>query len=187
MDDQANALFQTHDAHVRSLLCWLPLFPLILNLDSPRKEYQSDGSVLERTTREWARSIKNLEGNAPAQCDVVNGGMAGSIVASSHYTTPHHTAAANNALEEYHKLLYPFSQREAPPYIHLSKSVIANLEFIKHLSSTNSSASALLSPNASDSDNSAVATPDSGMIESTTDQATRPSMTQAESLRQRFS
>ena len=72
-DTDAEDLFKTHDVHVKSLR-WLPLFPLISNLDKPRKEYNPDGSSIERSTREWARSIKNLEGSGLAQCDVVNGG-----------------------------------------------------------------------------------------------------------------
>jgi hypothetical protein len=72
-DVEAEELFRTHNAHVKSLR-WLPLFPLLSNLDKPCKEYHADGSVLERTTRDWARSIKTLDGSALAQCDVVNGG-----------------------------------------------------------------------------------------------------------------
>jgi hypothetical protein len=107
-DNEANALFQTHDAHVKSLR-WLPLSPLLSNLDRPRKEFHPDGSVIERTTREWARSIKTIEGNALAQCDVVNGGMD---QLSYLLFTPQHTEAANRALDEYRKRLYPFRQRE---------------------------------------------------------------------------
>jgi hypothetical protein len=60
-DAEALALFQTHDEHVKSLR-WLPLFPLLSTLDQPRKEYSPDGSVLERTTREWARNVKTIDG-----------------------------------------------------------------------------------------------------------------------------
>jgi hypothetical protein len=188
-DAEANTLFQTHDTHVKSLR-WLSLSPLLSNLDRPRKEYQPDGSVIERTTREWARSIKNTEGNALAQCDVVNGGLD-----QLPYLlfTPQHAEAANIALAEYRKRLYPFTQREAqfrasvgpPPFINLSKSVIANLEFIKRLSATNSNSSVPAS-NASDSDNSSAITHESGMTDSSVSQITRP-ITPSESLRRQYS
>ena len=188
-DAEAIALFHTHDTHVKSLR-WLSLSPLLSNLDRPRKEYHSDGRVVERTTREWARSIKNIEGNALAQCDVVNGGMDQLPFL---LFTPQHAEAANIALAEYRKLLYPFTQREAqfrasvgpPPFINLSKSVIANLEFIKRLSATNSISSVPAS-NASDSDNSSATTHESGMTEASISQITRP-ITPAESLLRQYS
>ncbi|KAI2507667.1 hypothetical protein MHU86_6760 [Fragilaria crotonensis] len=149
-DSEAHALFQTHDEYVKSLR-WLPLSPLLSNLDRPRKEYQPDGSFIERTTREWARSIKDLDGKSSAQCDVVNGGLD-----QLPYLlfTPPYTEAATLALEDYRRRLYPFTQREAqfrenvgpPPYIQFSKSVIANLDFIKRLSATKHSSSPLLHP-----------------------------------------
>ena len=140
-DTEAEQLFKTHDIHVKSLCC-LPLAPLLSNLDRIRKEYYPDGRIVERTTREWARNIKNLEGDGLAQRDVVNG------LDQLCYLlfTPENREAATNALEAYRRRLYPFSQREAqfresigpPPFIHMSKSVIANLEFIKNLSTSNS-------------------------------------------------
>ena len=72
-DGEARALFETHDAHIKSLR-WLSLSPLLTNLDTIRKEYQPDGTVIERSTRAWARSIKTMDGKESAQCDVVNGG-----------------------------------------------------------------------------------------------------------------
>jgi hypothetical protein len=72
---EARVLFETHEgAHIKSLR-WLPLPPRLTNLDTIRKEHQLDGTVIERTTREWARSIKTSDGNESAQGDVVNGGM----------------------------------------------------------------------------------------------------------------
>ena len=188
-DTEAHALFQTHDAYVKSLR-WLPLFPLLSNLDRPRKEYQPDGSFIERTTREWARSIKDLDGKSSAQCDVVNGGLD-----QLPYLlfTPSYTEAATVALEDYRRRLYPFTQREAqfrdtvgpPPYIHFSKSVIANLDFIKRLSSSNNSS---ISPTSkeSEAEQSSVTTPDSGITDSSVSQITRPP-TPAESLRRQYS
>ena len=142
-DGEARALFETHDAHVKSLR-WLSLSPLLTNLDTIRKEYQPDGTVLERSTREWARSIKTLDGKESAQCDVVNGG---SDQLAYLLFTPPQFKAANNALDAYRKRLYPFKQREEqfrasigpPQAIHLSRRVIASLEFMKHLSSDHAS------------------------------------------------
>ena len=72
-DAEASTLFEYHNSFVKSLN-WLPLFPLLSNLDRVRKEHNTDGTVIERTTCEWARSIKTIDGSAYAQCDVVNGG-----------------------------------------------------------------------------------------------------------------
>ncbi|KAI2491347.1 hypothetical protein MHU86_23201 [Fragilaria crotonensis] len=164
---------------------------LLSNLDRPRKEYQPDGSFIERTTREWARSIKDLDGKSSAQCDVVNGGLD-----QLPYLlfTPPYTEAATLALEDYRRRLYPFTQREAqfrenvgpPPYIQFSKSVIANLDFIKRLSATKHSSSPLLHPKIRKWNN-VRSPPESGITDSSSvSQITRP-LTSAESLRQQYS
>ncbi|KAI2508456.1 hypothetical protein MHU86_5983 [Fragilaria crotonensis] len=158
--------------------------------DKPRKEYLQDGSVIERTTREWARTIKDITGTALAQCDVVNGGLDQLCYL---LFPPQHLEAATNALEEYRKCLYPFSQREArfresigpPPVIHLSKSVIANLDFIKKLS-TQHTTNVPLQQTDTSNDNSSEASPESGITYSSSSKATRPP-TPAESLRLRYS
>ena len=87
--EEAMDLFATHDAQVKSLQ-WLPLFPLLSNLDKPRRDYNSDRSFIEHTTRKWARQIKTLDGTSLAQCDVVNGGMD---QISYLLFTPQHTEA----------------------------------------------------------------------------------------------
>ena len=105
---------------------------MLSNLDLPRKEHNSDGTSIERTTREWARNIVPSDGTY-AHFDVVNGGTDQKCYLRF---PPHHQEVANGALEEYRKRHYPFTQREArfrsdigpPPTIHLSKHVIANLE-----------------------------------------------------------
>jgi hypothetical protein len=189
-DDEANDLFATHDAHVKSLR-WLPLFPLLSNLDKPRKEHNLDGSVTERTTREWARTIKNREGTALAQCDVVNGGTD---QLSYLLFTPQHTEAANIALEEYRKRLYPFTQREAkfrdsvgpPPSINMSRSVIANLEFIKRLSTSSQQSDTATNASGSKHSTSSASTPASEITDSSSAQSIRPP-TPAESLRHLYS
>ena len=183
---ESSALFTTHDVHVKSLR-WLTLNPLLSNLDKPRKEYNSDGTIVERTTREWARTIKNMDGTSSAQCDVVNGGID---QLSYLLFLPQHTEAATTALESYRRLLYPYTQRESkfrdsigpPTSIHMSRSVIANLEFIKRLST--SSQQSDTATNASEpKDNTSTVTPDSDMTD--TPQAVRPP-TSAESLRQLY-
>ena len=136
---EVTELFQTHDNYVKSLQ-WLPLSPLLSNLDKPRNETYPDGSIIERTTREWARNIKTIDGKEYARCDVVNGGTD---QLSYLLFPPQSGAAANAALEQYRKLINPFKQREeryrekvgpvsGPQFSH---KVIANLDFMKKLSS----------------------------------------------------
>ena len=187
--EDADDLFQTHDTHVKSLR-WLSLSPLLKNLDKPRKEHHSKGVVIERSTREWAKNIKTLDGSGYANCDVVNGGT--DQIAYLLFS-PQHESAASAALEQYRRLLYPFTQREAqfrtrigpPPVVHLSTSVIANLEFIKRLSSQTSKSCTPTNVSAStnqSSDNSFA----SGTTLSYVSQATRP-ITPADSVRQQSS
>ena len=131
---------------------------------------------MERTTREWARSIKTIDGNAYAQCDVVNGGTDQRCYL---LFPPKDKEAAQQALDAYRRRLYPFTQREAkfcedigpPPVLHLSKRVIANLDFIKSLSSPSSNKADQTETKSDTNDNSS--------------QATRPP-TSAESLRKRY-
>ena len=146
-DDAASALFTSHDEYVKALNR-LSLHPLLSNLDQVRKEYNSDGSITERTsTRDWTRNIRTTDGQGYAQCDVVNGGTDQLCYL---LFPPKDKDAAQAALDAYRRRLYPFTQREAqfradvgsPPAIVLSKRVIANLDFIKKLSSPASKAKA---------------------------------------------
>ena len=138
--DEASTLFASHDSYVKALN-WLPLSPLLSNLDRVRKEHYADGTVKERTTRDWAKSIHTLDGSEYAQCDVVNGGTDRLCYL---LFPPKDKEAATEALEEYRRRLYPFTQREAkfredvgpPPIIQYSKRVIANLDFIQRLSAS---------------------------------------------------
>jgi hypothetical protein len=49
------------------------LSPQINHLDQVWTEFNADGSITERSTREWANSLRLLDGVTPALCDVVNG------------------------------------------------------------------------------------------------------------------
>ena len=137
-DSHAKNLFQTHDAYVKRVQ-WICFSPLLTNLDRPRVEHHSDGSITERTTREWAREIKSVDGLSSAWCDVVNGGLDQLAYL---VFPPEHGEAAYKAFEEYRTLLYPFRQREAryrekvgpaqsEKYNH---KVIANLDFMRQIS-----------------------------------------------------
>ena len=146
-----------------------------------------DGTVIERTTREWARSIKIIDGNAYAQCDVVNGGSDQRCYL---LFPPKDKEAAQQALNAYRRCLYPFTpQREAkfredigpPPVLHLSKRVIANLDFIKSLSSSTSNKAEQLEAQSDTNDNST----STASSVSSVSQATRPP-TSAESLQKRY-
>ena len=163
------------------------LFPLLSNLDRVRKEYNTDGTVTERTTREWARSIKTLDGSAYAQCDVVNGGGDQRCYL---LFPPTDKEAAQKALDAYRRRLYPFTQREAkfredvgpPPVVHLSNRVIANLDFIKRLSTPGSKE---VEESDSQTDRKNEASESDASSVSSVSQATRPP-TSAESLRKRY-
>ena len=94
--EDADELFKTHDTHVKSLR-WLSLSPLLKNLDKPRKEHHSKGVVVERSTREWAKTIKALDGSGYANCDVVNGGTDQiAYLLSLLSTNPRHLQLSNN-------------------------------------------------------------------------------------------
>ena len=148
--DEVGELFRTHDSYVKAMQ-WLSLSPLVSNLDKPRIEHHPDGSIVERTTREWARNIKSLDGKEYAKCDVVNGGTD---QLSYLIFPPKSGPAAHAALEQYRKLLHPFQQREAryrdkvgpAKGAHFSRKVIANLDFMKKLSSDISTQSMASNP-----------------------------------------
>jgi hypothetical protein len=183
-DAEASTLFESHDSFVKDLN-WLPLFPLLSNLDRVGKEYNTDGTVMERTTREWARSIKTLDGSSYAQCDDVNGGTDQRCYL---LFPPKDKEAAQQDLDDYRRRLYPFTQREEkfckdvgpPPVVHLSNRVIANLDFIKHLSSGSNNEE----KSEAQTDNNENSTPTASSISSAS-QATRPP-TSGESLRKRY-
>ncbi|KAI2494434.1 hypothetical protein MHU86_20117 [Fragilaria crotonensis] len=132
--EEAYEIFLDHDAYVKDLRS-LPLSPLLRNLDRVRKEHHTDGSFIERTAREWARFLTNPDGSS-MQADVVNGGddlLCYLVFPSAFYDS------AITAVDQYRSALYPFTHREArfresigpPPEVHLSKRIIANLDFVK--------------------------------------------------------
>jgi hypothetical protein len=61
--DEAYEIFLDHDAYVKDLQSY-SLSPLLRNLDRPRKEYHKNGTVIECTAREWARSLTTLHQKA---------------------------------------------------------------------------------------------------------------------------
>ncbi len=71
-DEQIKQQFAFHDRYTKSLRA-LSLFPQVSNLDRIRRETYADGTILERSTREWAATL-TTEDNSSALCDVVNGG-----------------------------------------------------------------------------------------------------------------
>ena len=194
--EDAVALFQTHDTYVKALQ-WISLSPLIFNLDRPRTEHLPDGSKIERTTREWARSIMN--GSTSAKCDVVNGRTDQKAYL---LFPPESGDVVYIALQEYRQSLYPFTLREAryrekvgpPTSVQFSPKVIANLEFMKKLStdlSGKSTTSGITDQNSQGGQSTGTATSKPSPSSSTTSsvsevsQATRPP-TSAESLRERY-
>ena len=139
-EEEIRRHFEFHDNYIKSLRP-LPLSPFVSNLDRVRTEYYSDGSTIERTTRQWASSIQTTNGNTSALCDVVNGGpdrKAYLLVPRHYYSDVQHQYRA------YKLSLQPIEQREArfrntipglPEVIHITPSMQSNLDFITALSS----------------------------------------------------
>ena len=139
-DDKVIAFFKQHDAYCKNL-CSHPLSPLLRNLDKPRKEYNPNGSLsTERTAREWAWSLKPSNTD-PGHFDVVNGGPD----QLAYLIFPSELAdIAAQHVATYRTRLYPRRKREEqfkadagpPTTVHLSRRVIANLEFMERLCSS---------------------------------------------------
>ena len=114
---------------------------MFANLDTIRTEYQEDGKTVERSLREWSKSIKSLDGNTYIQCDVVNGGFDQKAYL---LVPPQHEHAASHALDVYRRQVFPFTQREArfrevigpPSVILVNPKLKANLSFLENLSSS---------------------------------------------------
>jgi hypothetical protein len=177
--EEAYSVFLDYDTYAKDLRGY-PLSPLLRNLDRIRKEFHPDGKVIKRTAREWACNLQTSDGTY-MQADVVNGGD--DLLCYLVYPSVFSEEAAR-AVDQYRSLLYPFTQREArfresvgpPPEVHLSKRVIANLDFVKRrIAACQQSTPAAA---ASRADESASTT-------SSMSQVSRP-MTPAESLRHRY-
>lgn len=178
--EEAYSIFLDHDTYAKDLRSY-PLSPLLRNLDRIRKEFHPNGKVIERSAREWARNLQTYDGTY-MQADVVNGGddLLCYLVYPSVFS-----AEAARAVDEYRSLLYPFTQREArfresvgpPPEVHLSKRVIANLDFVKRRIAANKKSTSVADAARVDESDSTTT--------SSISQASRP-MTPAESLRHRY-
>jgi hypothetical protein len=104
--DEVNMIFKTHGDFVQNTR-FLPLSPVVQNVDRLRTEYNSNGNS-ERSTREWATNLQDEKGNH-LKCDAENGGdnrKAQLLVPLSHLEL------AKKALEAYKERVSPFSQRE---------------------------------------------------------------------------
>ena len=137
--EQINKYFSAHDNYVKSLrtIC---LSPMVTNLDTIRDEQFEDGTVRQRTTREWATNIKLTDGN-PARCDVGNGGLdkvANLLVPAHNYEV------VLQEVSQYKLRLNPLERREArfrdnlpglPEVIQIDISVQASLDCLEMFSS----------------------------------------------------
>jgi hypothetical protein len=65
---EAHSLFDTHKQFISSIQR-LPLFPQVINIDCIRTEYQPDSLQIERSTREWATSLRSNETNKSLRCE----------------------------------------------------------------------------------------------------------------------
>ena len=70
--DQIKRHFEVHQTWCRSLKSTV-MSPVISHLDQQRVEYYEDGTIIKRSAREWATSLK-LDDGTPVHSDTVNGG-----------------------------------------------------------------------------------------------------------------
>jgi predicted nucleic acid-binding Zn-ribbon protein len=138
---QISSYFEMQDKYSKSLKS-LALFPTLTNLDKPRKEYYEDGSIVERSTRDWATTIFLGQTDMSARSEVVNGGFdhkAYLLVPTQHF------AVAQEHLRQYRLRLNPIGRREArfrdslpglPSVIHIDTSTQQNLDFLAQLSAS---------------------------------------------------
>jgi hypothetical protein len=106
-------------------------------------EYNEDGTITVRSTREWVTSLTDQDGITPALCDVVNGttDQKTYLLTPSHYWDQAHIHWRN-----YKTRLYPPSHREArfrdnlpglPDVIHIQTEIQSNVSFLEQMSTTN--------------------------------------------------
>ncbi|KAI2488891.1 hypothetical protein MHU86_25945 [Fragilaria crotonensis] len=137
---QISSYFEMQDKYSKSLKS-LNLFPTLANLDKPRKEYFDDGTILERSTRDWAATLFTDRSDIGARCEVVNGGFdqkAYLLVPSPYFSV------AQEYLRQYRLRINPIGRREArfrdslpglPSVIHIDTSTQQNLDFLSNMSS----------------------------------------------------
>jgi uncharacterized coiled-coil protein SlyX len=71
--EEAYELFATHKTFTASIQR-LPLFPQVINIDRVRTEYNSNSLPTERSTRDWATSLRSTDTGNLFRCDAENGG-----------------------------------------------------------------------------------------------------------------
>lgn len=138
---QISSYFDMQDKYSKSLKS-LALFPTLTNLDKIRKEYYDDGTVVERSTREWADTIFSGKTDLGARCEVVNGGFdqkAYLLVPTTQFQV------AKEHLRQYRLRINPIGRREArfrdslpglPTVIHIDTSTQHNLDFLAQISAS---------------------------------------------------
>ena len=106
--EQIKRHFDVHQQWCQSLK-HITLSPVISHLDQQRVEYYEDGTIIKRSAREWALSLK-LEDGKPMHSDVVNGGSDRKTI----FICPHHCfKRASTEWQNYRSRLNPPSHREA--------------------------------------------------------------------------
>jgi hypothetical protein len=135
--DQIKRHFDVHLHWSRSLK---PIqLSKISHLDQQRVEYFDNGTILKRSTREWALSL-TLPNGKSAHCDAVNGGSdrkAFLACPTSYFTQ------AQQEWQQYRTRLYPPSHREAryaesvsdlPDMSNISIEIKTNVSILDNLS-----------------------------------------------------
>ena len=136
-EEKVNNQFLVHEKWARSLTA-LSLAPLVFHLDQKRWEQFSDGTQIERSTREWAATLTFPDGT-PSHCDVVNGTSERKayLLAPSNFVVH-----AKEHLRQYRMRLSPPSRREArfrdkvpdlPDIIHIKTAIHSNVSFLEEL------------------------------------------------------
>ena len=139
-DSQITQHFQFHEKWLKSLSP-ISLAPAVHHLDQPRMEYCEDGTIIERSVREWVSSLKRADGTTPALCDVVNG----TSDRKAYLVVPrHYLEEANKHWRQYRLRLSPPRHREAryrdsvsglPDVIHITTSIQSNISFLEEMAS----------------------------------------------------
>ncbi|KAI2495088.1 hypothetical protein MHU86_19443 [Fragilaria crotonensis] len=140
--DQIDNHFHMHETYIRALQP-ISLAPLVTTLDLKRVEYFSDGTTIERSTREWVLSLRREDGDTLAQCDAVNGVKN---VRTAYVMAPAaYASEIREMVAKYKERLRPIARREAkyregipdlPDVIHITSTVQTNLDFMAKMSSS---------------------------------------------------